>query len=46
MRKNVNEQELKDWLRKHAERLKELQSRKELRPGEHAETALEEKFEA
>jgi AbrB family looped-hinge helix DNA binding protein len=46
VRKNVNEQELKGWLRKHVERLKELQGRKEPRPGELAEADLEEEFEA
>lgn len=44
-KKSVNVEELRDSLRRHVEKLKEIPTRKEPRPGELAKVYLEEEFE-
>jgi len=44
-KKSINVEELRDSLRRHVEKLKDISTRKEPRPGELAEIYLEEEFE-
>ncbi|MFZ8825212.1 MAG: hypothetical protein ACO2O0_13910 [Desulfurococcales archaeon] len=44
-KKGINVEELRDSLRRHVEKLKDISTRKELRPGELAKIYLEEEFE-
>ena len=44
-RRSVDVEKLRESLRKHVEKLKGLSSRREPKPGELAETYLEEEFE-
>jgi hypothetical protein len=44
-KKGINVEELRDSLRRHVEKLKDISIRKEPRPGELAKIYLEEEFE-
>ncbi len=44
-KKSINVEELRDSLRRHVEKLKDISTRKEPRPGELAKIYLEEEFE-
>ena len=45
VKRRVNEEEVRKSLRMHLERLREIQSRREPKPGELARAYLEEEFE-